>query len=72
MSMIVLQQRVTLIKYKDIEMTEQQKEAYKQLQKIMTYYPETNITNNQKALMKLTYKMNLNDAIVALQKLSIG
>lgn len=54
------------------EMTEQQKEAYKQLQKIMTYYPETNVTNNQKALMKLTYKMNLNDAIVALQKLSIG
>ena len=54
------------------EMTEQQKEAHKQLQKIMTYYPETNVTNNQKALMKLTYKMNLNDAIVALQKLSIG
>ena len=54
------------------EMTEQQKEVRKQLQKIMTYYPETNITNNQKALMKLTYKMNLNDAIVALQKLSIG
>lgn len=54
------------------EMTEQQKEAHKQLQKIMTYYPETNVTNNQKALMKLTYKMNLSDAIVALQKLSIG
>lgn len=53
------------------EMTEQQKEVRKQLQKIMTYYPETNVTNNQKALMKLTYKMNLNDAIVALQKLSI-
>lgn len=54
------------------EMTEQQKEVRKQLQKIMTYYPETNVTNNQKALMKLTYKMNLSDAIVALQKLSIG
>lgn len=54
------------------EMTEQQKEVCKQLQKIMTYYPETNVTNNKKALMKLTYKMNLNDAIVALQKLSIG
>ena len=51
--------------------TEEQQEAYNKLQKILTYYPETNVRSNQGAKLKLTYKMNLNDLLLDVQKLII-
>ena len=51
--------------------TEEQQEAYDKLQKILTYYPETNVRSNQGAKLKLIYKMNLNNLLLDVQKLII-
>lgn len=51
--------------------TEEQQEAYNKLQKILTYYPETNVRSNQGAKLKLIYKMNLNNLLLDVQKLII-
>lgn len=48
--------------------TEAQQEAHDKSNKIMTYYPVTNVYSNQGAKSQLIYKMNLNSMFATVQK----